>query len=446
MSAVYPLRVEAQLDSPLSRWLWVVKWILAIPHYVVLAFLWPAFVVMSVVAFFGIVLTGRYPRAVFDFNVGVLRWSWRVSYYSYGALGTDRYPPFTLAEVPDYPAHLDVEYPEHLSRGLVLVKWWLLAIPHYLIVGILVSGAWLAWPDRAEFGGLIGVFVLVAGVALGVTGTYPKALYDLILGLNRWVLRVAAYAGLMTDEYPPFRLDMGGHEEQVLTVRPEPPPKPPESRWTGGLVAMVAGGALLIMSGGGLFLAGTAGLIVDSTARDSTGYLTSPSRTFTTTQYAITTDAIDLRDVRYPSDVLGDVRIRAESREGRPVFVGIARTADVERYLVGVGHTVVRDWGDRDRNVLRPGSAPTVPPGDAGIWVTSVAGTGRQSLVWEVDDGSWTVVVMNADAGRGVDVRTSAGIEVPALGWIAAALLAGAVVHFVPGIVLVAIAVRRAGS
>jgi hypothetical protein len=251
----------------------------------------------------------------------------------------------------------------------------------------------------------------------------------------------------MTDEYPPFRLDMGGQEEHVLTVRPEPPPpQPRESRWTAGLVAMVAGGALLIMSGGGLFLAGTAGLIVDSTARDSTGYLTSPSRTFTTTQYAITTDAIDLRDVRYPSDILGDVRIRAESREGRPVFVGVARTADVTRYLGGVGHTVVRDWGDRDRNVLRAGSAPAVPPGDAGIWVASVAGTGRQSLVWEVDDGSWTVVVMNADAARGVDVRTSAGIEVPALGWIAAALLAGAVVLFVPGIVLVAVAVRRAGS
>ena len=140
--SVYPLRVEGEVDGHLSRWLWLVKWVLVIPHVIVLVFLWIAFIVLWLVALFAILFTGRYPRTIFDFNVGVLRWSWRVGFYSYSALGTDRYPPFTLADVPDYPARLNVEYPQSLSRGLALVKWWLLALPHYLIVGVFAGGAW----------------------------------------------------------------------------------------------------------------------------------------------------------------------------------------------------------------------------------------------------------------------------------------------------------------
>src|SRR5436309_9389003 len=132
----YPVHVNATLDPQLSRWLWLVKWFLAIPHYIVLVFLWIAFIVVSIVAFFAILFTGSYPRGIFDFNVGVLRWTWRVQYYTYGALATDRYPPFSLRDDPAYPARLQVEYPQRLSRGLVLVKWWLLAIPHYLVVGL----------------------------------------------------------------------------------------------------------------------------------------------------------------------------------------------------------------------------------------------------------------------------------------------------------------------
>src|ERR1044072_8256410 len=135
-----PVRVNARIDSPLSRWLWLVKWILAIPHYVVLFFLWIAFTVVTVIAFFAILFTERYPRVLFDFNLGVLRWSWRVAYYSYGAPAPGPDPPFSLGEEPDYPARLDVAYPERLSRGLVLVKWWLLAIPHYIVIGFFVGG------------------------------------------------------------------------------------------------------------------------------------------------------------------------------------------------------------------------------------------------------------------------------------------------------------------
>ncbi len=222
----YPLRLAGELSPALSRGLWLVKWLLAIPHFIVLFFLWIAFAVLSVLAWFAILFTGRYPRAIFDFNVGVLRWTWRVGFYSYSALGTDQYPPFTLTAVPDYPAQLDVAYPQSLSRGLVLVKWWLLALPHYLVVGVFIGAAWVA-TDRDWMlgsGGLIGLLVLFAGVALLFTGRYPKALYDLVLGLNRWVFRVAAYAALMTDAYPPFRLDMGGGDRPTAPNAPAPTP------------------------------------------------------------------------------------------------------------------------------------------------------------------------------------------------------------------------------
>ena len=223
-TSVYPLRLEGELDSHLSRWLWLVKWVLVIPHVIVLVFLWIAFIVLWLVALVAILFTGRYPRAIFDFNVGVLRWTWRVGFYSYSALGTDRYPPFTLADVPDYPARLSVEYPQALSRGLALVKWWLLAMPQYLVVGVFAGGAWAgfnATNDHAGWtsgGGLIGLLVCIAGVVLLFTGRYPQAHLRLRDGDEPLVYRVAAYAALMTDKYPPFRLDMGGQESAPDTA------------------------------------------------------------------------------------------------------------------------------------------------------------------------------------------------------------------------------------
>lgn len=223
--ADYPVHLTARPPEQLSAGLWLVKWLLIIPHVIVLIPLGVVFVLLTMVAFVAILVTGRYPRGIFDLNVGVLRWAWRVGYYAYSALATDEYPPFTLAEQPSYPASLTVEYPERLSRGLVLVKWWLLAIPHYIVVGLLTGPQFsyeTAQGTRYQGQiGLIGILVLVAAVLLAVRGTYPRNLYDLVLGLNRWVFRVAAYACLMTDVYPPFRLDQGP-DDRVVAVGPAP--------------------------------------------------------------------------------------------------------------------------------------------------------------------------------------------------------------------------------
>jgi uncharacterized protein DUF4389 len=213
----YPIRVHARQNGPPSRLLWLVKWLLLVPHALVLIPLWIGFALLTLVALVAIVITGRYPRWIFDYNLGVLRWSWRVSYYGYGVLGTDRYPPFTLADVPDYPARLDIDYPTRLHRGLALVKW-LLAIPHLLILAILFGGGgWLTWQAGNEAwawggGGLVGLLVLISAITLTFTGDYPRPLLALILGMNRWALRVTAYTALMTDRYPPFRLDPGGDD------------------------------------------------------------------------------------------------------------------------------------------------------------------------------------------------------------------------------------------
>ncbi len=235
----YPVTLRGELTIPPARGWWLLKWLLAIPHYVCLLGLGIAFAVVWVITFFAILITGKHPKSLFNFKLGVLRWSWRVGFYSYEALGTDKYPPFSLKPDPDYPADLDIPYTEKMSRGLVLVKWWLLAIPHYIVtslfgaplvclcvmfffvaVGLLgiaaisyyFPGVWdlgmSNWQSGGGGGGGALTFILAifAGIVLLFTGKYPPSIFKLVIGFNRWIYRVAAYAALMTDEYPPFRL------------------------------------------------------------------------------------------------------------------------------------------------------------------------------------------------------------------------------------------------
>jgi len=230
--AEYPARLNGWLDPQVSRALWLVKWILIIPHLVVLFFLWFGLLISTIVAGFAILFTGRYPRAIFNYNVGVLRWNWRVGFYAYSALGTDRYPPFTLAAT-DYPADLEVDYPERLSHGLVLVKWWLLVIPHLFIVAIITGTSW-GWTVSATNGwtggtgfSLLGVLLVIAAVILLFSGRYRREIFDLVIGLNRWLYRVIVYAALMRDEYPPFRLDQGPIDPGSLVPSAVPPSPAP---------------------------------------------------------------------------------------------------------------------------------------------------------------------------------------------------------------------------
>jgi hypothetical protein len=191
-----PVRVRGDVDAP-SRWLWLVKWcVLAVPHYPILILLYLVYPLSTIVAGVAILFTGRYPRPIFDFNVGVLRWSWRVMNYRFPMNSTDKYPPFTLASRPDYPGDLEVDYPEHLSNWAVLVKWWLQGLPQILL-------CWAMEP-------FLQVLTVIAAVALLSTGTIHRGMYDLLMGIVRWRYRVAVYVSLMRDEYPPFRLDLGG--------------------------------------------------------------------------------------------------------------------------------------------------------------------------------------------------------------------------------------------
>jgi len=482
MTNHHAVRLEAQPDPVVSRWLWLVKWLLAIPHYVILAFLWLAFGVLTVVAFFAVLFTGRYPRSIFDFNVGVFRWSWRVGYYAYSALGTDRYPPFTLDDVPDYPARLEVDYPERLSHGLVLVKW-LLAVPHILIVAILLGGGpALSYNlndtnTAIEGGGLLGLLVFFAGVAILFTDRYPRGLYDLIIGLDRWIYRVAAYVFLMTDDYPPFRLDSGPGEDHPTPLPPSTPrtteavtpPTPAEPapidqpqgpinrtqgsstqrRWTPGRIVSVVIGTLLIAMGLATLPAGGVALWFDQAGRDSNGYVGTDPRYFSTPGYAISSESgalqLDGPDW-FMRRAVGTIRVTGTSTRSAPLFIGLAAERDTAEYLAPIEHAVVTRidgrWAD-PRYRFHAGTAPNVPPTDETFWAVSASGTGQQQITWEPRSGNWAVVVMNADGSRAVGADLAVAATLPWLDDVAFWLIGLGLLFLLAGTLLITLAIRR---
>ncbi|MGW5945075.1 DUF4389 domain-containing protein [Streptomyces celluloflavus] len=226
IAAVYrPVRLEGELDEPLSRWLWLVKWLLLFPHHIALVLLWISFLVASVIASFAVFCTGRYPPVLFRFTTGVLRWTWRVAFYSYAALGTDRYPPFSLGAVPDYPARLYIPYPQWLPRGPALVVSWLRAAPHYTLIVLFFLAFRLLW----WLGGLSAFLTLVVAVIvlftcpagiLAFTGRYPRRQFNALMTFHRWVAEVITYMFLLHVAHPPIRPNPARY--------PAPCPDPPD--------------------------------------------------------------------------------------------------------------------------------------------------------------------------------------------------------------------------
>ena len=338
---------------------------------------------------------------------------------------------------------------------------------------------------------------------LAVTGSYPRPVYDLLLGVNRWVLRVAAYVGLMTDDYPPFRLDMGGTDPDAALLLPadpgvapavasppaapavasraasatspatapatppadpsatppapsagapaprtaEPPvPGPPHHRgWTAGRTISVVVGSVLALVALAVLIAGTALLVANRTMRDD-GFLSSGSQQLSSSGYAVVVGDVLLdgsgADTSMPARVIGDVRVRVTPGDAStPVFVGIGRAAEVDAYLSGVARTVP-DASGQGRDI--PGTAPPAPPQAVDVWQAQTAGPGAQEVFWTPRSGHWSMVLMNQDGTGPVTANIDVGVSAPWLPWLGGLLLAAGVVVMVAAVVLIAVAVHRA--
>ena len=299
--------------------------------------------------------------------------------------------------------------------------------------------------------------MLVAAVVLLFTGRYPRRLFDLVLGLNRWVLRVAGYVALMTDRYPPFRLDQGGHEPQAHETS-RVPPQPPAARaaaprtsgWTAGRVTSVVLGAMLVLMGTVLAGAGGTLAVADATQRED-GYLMSPGMALESSSFAITSQdarlSIDDAPSWLPDEIVGEVRIAAAADDrSTPVFVGIARTSDVEDYLSGVALDTLDEVRDGEATYRpSPGGAPTTPPADQAFWVAQAGGTDA-TLTWSVQDGEWSVVLMNEDGSAGVAAEVAAGAGLPVLSTVIAALFVLGGLALLAGALMVAVPVRAVAT
>jgi hypothetical protein len=206
-------------------------------------------------------------------------------------------------------------------------------------------------------------------------------------------------------------------------------------------------GVLLALVSLGLLGGGGTALWADTTQRDAVGYLTTSAHEFATAGSALTSERIDLGSAGtgwlYTPALLGTVRIRVTSAHPSPaLFVAIGPTADVDRYLAGVNHTLISDlWTNRVQAI--GGGTPRSAPRTQTFWAASTTGPGPRTLRWDPANGSWTVVVMNASGQPGIHVRADLGATYPSLLPIAVGLLAAGAVFGAGAALLIAGAIRR---
>lgn len=232
--------------------------------------------------------------------------------------------------------------------------------------------------------------------------------------------------------------------------RPAVPPRPDvaasPSRWNGGRIATLVIGTLLVLVSLALLGAGGTALWADRTQRDG-GYVTTGVHEFSTGGSALATVSTELGSAGvgslYAPGLLDEVRIRVTpTSSGPPLFVGIGPSTDVDRYLAGVQRTVISEFW-RDKTAVVAGGPPASAPVTQDFWVASDAGPGARSLEWKPTDGSWTVVVMNADGRPGISVGADLGARLPAVLWIAIGFLAAGAVFLAGGALVIARAFPR---
>jgi hypothetical protein len=332
---------------------------------------------------------------------------------------------------------------------------WLFAVPHLLLVAALTGPA--TWQLRNGAGssvplGAVSLGLLIAGISLLFTGRYPRGLYDLMLGVARWSLRVIAYLALLSDQYPPFRLDQGDDEPNpgpvgpadVLSrqasdadhLRPVVAPQP-RGPVAGPVIALVAG-VMMLLPAAGLTAGGTA-LIGLNGSRDANGYLTSPALQVSTSTAAVTVEDVNLQVGDLWSRNLasiGGVRVTATSTTGAPLFLGIAPQAAVDGWLTGTAHdrlvTLTRGTGGRYERAAGPTQQVSAPAGQ-GFWLAATTGTGPTVLNWQATNGDFAVVLADADGTPAVSAAVTVATQVPNLAPLGAGLLGGATTLFLLG-------------